>query len=54
MLVSEELVLAPLRPGYTFLALSLGVGYILALTRFLPEPFLDLICLNVRDSLLLG
>jgi hypothetical protein len=34
--------LAPLRPGYTFLVLSLGAGPILALTRIPLEPFLDL------------
>ncbi|PMD15912.1 hypothetical protein NA56DRAFT_663425 [Hyaloscypha hepaticicola] len=38
----QGLVLAPLRPGCTFLILPLEAGPILALTRFRREPFLDL------------
>jgi hypothetical protein len=42
ILVSIELVLAPLRTGYTFLIFCLGAGPILALTGLPLEPFLDL------------
>jgi hypothetical protein len=44
--ICKELVLAPLRPGYTFLILSLRAGPILAPTRTPLEPFWDLCSLT--------